>query len=292
MVRSQTTCSTCPPPDGPARHHGHDRLGRAADLDLQVEHVQATDPLARPPRRRRGSRRRPGCAGRRRSRTPRCPAPVKTITPTWSSSRARLNASDSSNSVCGRNALCTSGRQIVILAIPSGGLVADVAVRWSAGRSQVDRGVHVAVEVGHHGRASIAPRYRALPCRTWSPWPCRAGPPSSRAAAGLGSGRRRAPGRPPPARRRPAGAARGDGPGLARRRRRRAARWTAAGRSSRATRWSWPRAARPATPKGVVLTHDAVAASARPPAPGSASTPTATTGWPACRWPTSAACPS
>ena len=39
------------------------------------------------------------------------------------SSRARSNASDSSTTVCGRNALRTSGRSIVIFAIPSG--------RWS-----------------------------------------------------------------------------------------------------------------------------------------------------------------
>ena len=42
--------------------------------------------------------------------------------------RARSNASWSSNRVWGRKALRTSGRQIVILAMPSAGLVPDVAV--------------------------------------------------------------------------------------------------------------------------------------------------------------------
>jgi hypothetical protein len=41
------------------------------------------------------------------------------ITPTLVSSRARWNASDSSITVSGRNALRTSGRLIVIFAIPS-----------------------------------------------------------------------------------------------------------------------------------------------------------------------------
>jgi hypothetical protein len=41
------------------------------------------------------------------------------ITPISGSSRASSNASRSSNSVRGRNALRTSGRQIVILAMPS-----------------------------------------------------------------------------------------------------------------------------------------------------------------------------
>ena len=47
------------------------------------------------------------------------PSPVSTITPTEVSSRARSSASEISISVCGRNALRTSGRSIVILAIPS-----------------------------------------------------------------------------------------------------------------------------------------------------------------------------
>src|SRR5258708_14809686 len=49
------------------------------------------------------------------------PSPVSTITPTDGSSCARLNASDSWNSVCGRNALRTSGRSMVILAMPGVG---------------------------------------------------------------------------------------------------------------------------------------------------------------------------
>ena len=47
------------------------------------------------------------------------PAPVKITTPTESSSRASENASCNSNSVCGRNAFLTSGRLIVIFAMPS-----------------------------------------------------------------------------------------------------------------------------------------------------------------------------
>jgi hypothetical protein len=44
---------------------------------------------------------------------------VRTITPTDSSSRATSNARISSITVCGRNALRTSGRLIVIFAMPS-----------------------------------------------------------------------------------------------------------------------------------------------------------------------------
>ena len=67
------------------------------------------------------------------------------------------------------------------------GLVADVAVAVVGRTLPGHRGVHVAVEVGHHGGASIAPGYPALPCRTWSPWPCRPGPPSSRPSSGSGT---------------------------------------------------------------------------------------------------------
>ena len=56
------------------------------------------------------------------------PSPVSTITPTEVSSRARSSASEISISVWGRNALRTSGLSIVILAIPSASLVADVLV--------------------------------------------------------------------------------------------------------------------------------------------------------------------
>jgi hypothetical protein len=48
----------------------------------------------------------------------RSPAPVKTITPTDSSSAAASNASHSSSIVCPRNALSRSGRSIVIVARP------------------------------------------------------------------------------------------------------------------------------------------------------------------------------
>jgi hypothetical protein len=47
------------------------------------------------------------------------PWPVRMITPTELSSRARSKAEDSSTTVCGRKALRTSGRSMVIFAIPS-----------------------------------------------------------------------------------------------------------------------------------------------------------------------------
>ena len=47
------------------------------------------------------------------------PSPVRTITPTSPSSRASVSASEMSISVCGRKALRTSGRAMVIFAIPS-----------------------------------------------------------------------------------------------------------------------------------------------------------------------------
>src|SRR6267143_3727448 len=46
------------------------------------------------------------------------PSPVKTTTPTSGSSRASLNAHDISKRVWGRNALRTSGRSMVIFAMP------------------------------------------------------------------------------------------------------------------------------------------------------------------------------
>ena len=82
-------------------------------------------------------------------------------------------------------------------------------------------------------------------------------------AADLGPRRRRAARRPPPAAAGPPEPLlEAHGPGRAGRRRRRAGRRPAAGPSRRATPSSWPPAARPARRKGVVLTHDAVAASA------------------------------
>jgi hypothetical protein len=50
------------------------------------------------------------------------------ITPTDVSSRARSKASESSMTVCGRKALRTSGRLIVIFAMPS----PDVSYRMSS----------------------------------------------------------------------------------------------------------------------------------------------------------------
>jgi hypothetical protein len=47
------------------------------------------------------------------------PSPVRTTTPTAGSSRASSKAACSSNRVLGRNALRTSGRQMVTFAIPS-----------------------------------------------------------------------------------------------------------------------------------------------------------------------------
>ena len=47
------------------------------------------------------------------------PSPVRMITPIPGSSRAIARASEISIRVCGRNALRTSGRQIVTLAMPS-----------------------------------------------------------------------------------------------------------------------------------------------------------------------------
>ncbi len=47
------------------------------------------------------------------------PSPVRTMTPTEVSSRARSSACEISMIVCGRKALRTSGRSIVIFAIPS-----------------------------------------------------------------------------------------------------------------------------------------------------------------------------
>jgi hypothetical protein len=49
------------------------------------------------------------------------PSPVRMMTPTSVSSRARVKASVSSITVCGRKALRTSCRSIVIFAIRGGG---------------------------------------------------------------------------------------------------------------------------------------------------------------------------
>jgi len=94
--------------------HRHDGLGQAPDLHLQVGDVEAPD--------RRAFGDVAGVAAHvliaARAERERS-SPVKMITPTSVSSRARSNASDTSTSVCGRNALRTSGRLIVIFAMPS-----------------------------------------------------------------------------------------------------------------------------------------------------------------------------
>ena len=46
------------------------------------------------------------------------PSPVSSTQPMVASSRMRANASISSRTVCGRNALRTSGRSIVTFAMP------------------------------------------------------------------------------------------------------------------------------------------------------------------------------
>ena len=104
--------------DRVAGDHRHHRLRQAADLDVQFADVEPADPLlgdvvvadvavvAADPLVAAGAE---GLL----------PAPVKMIAPTSRSSRARPKASRSSASVCGRKALRTSGRSIVILAIPS-----------------------------------------------------------------------------------------------------------------------------------------------------------------------------
>ena len=81
---------------------------------------------AAPPRPR--SRRRRARAGRRPSRRRAGPRRSGRSRRPSVSSRARSNASEISISVCGRNALRTSGRSIVIFAMPSASLVADVLV--------------------------------------------------------------------------------------------------------------------------------------------------------------------
>ena len=106
--------------DRVAGDHRDHRLGQPADLDVQVGDVEAPDAgtagvvLV-------SSRCRRARAGRRPSRTRRRPRRSGTITPTSVSSRASSNALRDLDHVCGRNALRTSGRSIVIFAIPSSG---------------------------------------------------------------------------------------------------------------------------------------------------------------------------
>src|SRR5579884_538793 len=78
------------------------------------------------------------------------------ITPTDGSSRARSNASDISITVWGRNALRTSGRLIVIFAMPS----PDVSYRMS---SYSPAGVHSTFAMGRHTT------HRSMEVPAWLP---------------------------------------------------------------------------------------------------------------------------
>ena len=112
MVRSQTTWSTCPPPMAyPATiattGFGSDRICFCRSRTF-----------------RRGTPSRPTypCVPRMRWSPPEqnasFPAPVRMATPVSGSSRTSSKHFCNSNSVCGRKALRTSGRLMVILAIP------------------------------------------------------------------------------------------------------------------------------------------------------------------------------
>src|SRR5918997_3157574 len=171
------------------------------------------------------------------------PSPVSTITPTDVSSRERASASEISTIVCGRNALRTSGRAIVIFAMPSpdsSSLMssyspADVQVTGTAPETSLLR----------HGLRTLAVGRRRAPSRPHrGRGPRRAGPlpraVAARGARGRGAarlpaaGRGRRADRPAPRRARaPGGAARDRGPGRA-----------AAARRDRRLR-----AARPARPR-------------------------------------------
>ena len=105
--------------DRVAGDHRHDRLGQPADLHVQVGHVKAPDARAAgvvvvrdsPSRRaragRRPSRTRPGPRRSARSRRSACPR------------ARRSSAREISTIVRGRKALRTSGRAIVIFAMPA-----------------------------------------------------------------------------------------------------------------------------------------------------------------------------
>ncbi len=100
--------------DRVAGDHRHHRLRQPPHLHLQVGDVEAAE---------RGAlgdvaavaADRLVAAGAERL----LPSPVRTIAPTSVSSRASSSAAATSTSVCGRKAFSTSGRSIVILAIPS-----------------------------------------------------------------------------------------------------------------------------------------------------------------------------
>jgi hypothetical protein len=113
MVRSQHDVQDVAAADGVAGHHRDHRLGRAPDLHLKVEHVEpphavivdvavvAADLLV---------------AARAERLVSRAGENDHTDA---GSSRATLNAFESSNKVVGRNAFRTSGRFMVIFAMPS-----------------------------------------------------------------------------------------------------------------------------------------------------------------------------
>ena len=114
IVRSQTTCSTWPPPMAqPATMatigFGQRRICtcRSVTWKRPVAFSSVWYPLS--PRTRWSPPEQNALS----------PWPVRMMTPTDSSSRATVRAAEISIRVCGRKALCTSGRQIVILAMPS-----------------------------------------------------------------------------------------------------------------------------------------------------------------------------
>ena len=134
------------------------------------------------------------------------PSPVRTITPTLGSSRARSSASEISIIVCGRNALRTSGRSIVIFAMPRRRrrlLVADVGVLAAAGVRRGPGDAHGAkaslcamdVEAWLARAAARAPERAGVetPAGERSPTPsCSTRASAARGAAGRARGRGRA----------------------------------------------------------------------------------------------------
>ena len=118
MVRSQTTWSTWPPPITQPATMATTGLGVRRICICKSRTLSRPTPFLES----LSSPRYPSFPRIRISppeQKASSPAPVKMITPTESSSRAILKASASSKRVWGRNALCTSGRLIVIFAMPS-----------------------------------------------------------------------------------------------------------------------------------------------------------------------------
>ena len=159
IVRSQHEVQHVAAADRVAGDHRDDRLGQPADLDVQVGDVEAPDAARRLATRSPCRRAR---AGRRRSRRPAAPSPVRMITPTAGSSRASSSASRHlDRPSAGRNALRTSGRSIVIFAMPSPlSLVADVLEVAAAG---VPRHCHAARQATFRPRARRVLAARAPP---------------------------------------------------------------------------------------------------------------------------------